>query len=228
MQFKYFPLSQVREAEGVIVVIDVLRAFTTAAYAFHKGVKKIIPVGSTEEAFEVKDKIPGSLVMGEIEGFKPKGFDFGNSPAEIAKLDLSNRTIIQRTSAGTQGLVSAKTKTNMLAASFVVAKASADYLRQSASVEVSFIITGNSMGRDGDEDLACAEYIAGLVKNKNLQPKRFTDRILDSSVGQSYLKGEMNYLSGEDLSMSAQANLFNFVMVVNKEDDLLVMRQKVI
>lgn len=228
MHFNFLSLSEAGEADGMIVVIDVLRAFTTAAYAFYNGADKIIPVGSTREAFEVKEKFPGSLVMGEVEGFKPRGFDFGNSPEVIANQDLSNRTLIQRTSAGTQGLVRAKTKTNMLAASFVVAKATAEYLKRSAPALVSFIITGDSLGRDGDEDLACAEYIAGMIKNEDLNPDMFTSRILTSSVGRAYLQGEKPYLTEGDIKISGRVDLFNFIMYVKQEDDLLVMHSKVI
>ena len=163
MQFEYFSLSRTEEARGTIVVIDVLRAFTTAAYVFYGGAEKIIPVGSSAEAFELKNLIPESLIMGEEKGFKPLGFDFGNSPTEIINFDFSNRTLIQRTSAGTQGLVHSKSCSHLLAASFVVAKATAEYLKRLSPAVVSFIITGDSRGRDGDEDLACAEYFAGLA-----------------------------------------------------------------
>ena len=226
MDFKYLPLSEANKADGLIVVIDVLRAFTTAAYAFDKGAERIIPVASISEALNIKEKIPGSLVMGETEGHKPESFDFGNSPAEIASLEFTNKTLIQRTSAGTQGLVKSKTKMSLLAASFVVAKATSEYLKRSAPEIVSFIITGDSIGRDGDEDLACAEYIAALVDDKKPSPDEFTSRVLTSSVGQSFLSGERTYLSKEDIMMSLRHDSFNFVLDVKKDSDFLVMRSK--
>ncbi len=224
MQFEYLSLSETEKAKGVVVVIDVLRAFTTSAYAFYKGAQKIIPVSSLAGAFELKARIPGSLIMGEEKGIKPKGFDFGNSPAEIAKQDLTNRTLIQRTSAGTQGLILSKRNSNLIAASFVVAKATVGYIEGLRPEIVSFIITGDSMGRDGDEDRACAEYIAGLLQHKMIDSEKFTHRILTSSVGHSFVKGEIKYLSETDIEMSSLVNMFNFAMVLQKEDDLVVMR----
>lgn len=38
------------EVTGLAVVIDVIRAFTTAAYAFQSGAKKMILVSTIEEA----------------------------------------------------------------------------------------------------------------------------------------------------------------------------------
>lgn len=223
-QFKYYPLSLAQKAKGAVVVIDVLRAFTTAAYAFSIGVKKIYPVETTSEALRLKKKIPGSLVMGEEYGNKPQGFDFGNSPEEVVSQNLSNKTLIQRTSAGTQGLVRSKNHQILLAVSFVVAKSTAEYLRKYQPELISFIVTGKSMGRDGDEDRACAEYIAGLIQGKSLQPEDFTSRILKSSVGKSFTEGEINYLCKEDIAMSSQANIFDFIMLLSAESKRLVMK----
>jgi 2-phosphosulfolactate phosphatase len=226
MKFNYLSLSRVNEAQGVVVVIDVLRAFTTAAYAFNQGAEKIIPVGTTHEAFELRNKFPGSLIMGEDHGLKPKGFDFGNSPTEIIKHDLSNTILIQRTSAGTQGLVRSNVQINLMAASFVVAKATAIFLKELNPEILSFIITGESLGRDGDEDLACADYIAALIQNQNPDPENFTSRILTSSVGRSLLSEGINYLSEMDIAMSSRVDLFDFCMVIRKEEDHLVMLPK--
>ena len=44
------------EATGTVVVIDVLRAFTTAAYAFATGAADITLVGEIEEAFTLRDQ----------------------------------------------------------------------------------------------------------------------------------------------------------------------------
>ena len=46
-------------AEGVVVVIDVFRAFTTAAVAFSRGVEKIIMVAEVEEALRLKEQGAG-------------------------------------------------------------------------------------------------------------------------------------------------------------------------
>jgi 2-phosphosulfolactate phosphatase len=46
--------------------------------------------------------------MGERKGKKLPGFDYGNSPTEIQAIDFSGKTVIQTTSAGTQGFADAK------------------------------------------------------------------------------------------------------------------------
>jgi len=222
-RFEYFPLSRVEQAHGVIVVIDVLRAFTTAAYAFERGAEKILPVSTISAAFTLQAQFPESLTMGEEDGLKPEGFDFGNSPLDISKQDLKNKIIIQRTSAGTQGLTQSKDNQMLMAASFIVAGSTADYLKTVNPETVSFIITGRSMGRDGDEDQACAEYIERLFRGEDPNPKEFTARILTSSVGQSFVRGNLSYLRKVDIEMSSLVDIFNFVMLVRSENHYQVL-----
>ncbi len=61
------------EARGLVVVIDVIRAFTTSAYAFAAGADKIILVRAVEEAFDLRTKYPESLLMEKLRGKWSKG-----------------------------------------------------------------------------------------------------------------------------------------------------------
>ena len=60
MNFLYTNLETCREATGLVVVIDVIRAFTNAAFAFSRGVKEIYPVSTVEEALRFKAELPTS------------------------------------------------------------------------------------------------------------------------------------------------------------------------
>ena len=227
INFRYYSLSQVQEAKGVAVVIDVLRAFTTAAFAFDVGVNKIFPVAGVEEALQLRNLIPGSLIMGEIDGIKPEGFDLGNSPADISCLDLSNKILIQRTTAGTQGVVRVVEADKIFAASFVIAKVTANFIRKLHPSLVSFVITGASQGRDGDEDLACAEYIEALVKNSKPDPWEYINRVKSSIVGQLFLEGNNSNFQLQDLIMSLHIDRFPYLIQVKRENKRLVMEKHV-
>ena len=225
-KFKYYSLSEAHLARGIGVVIDVLRAFTTAAYAFNAGAISIFPVSDIGEALELKALYPDALTMGEDQGYKPECFDFGNSPGEISRINLKGKRLIQRTSAGTQGIVKAVNAEMIAAASFVVAKSTADYLQLLKPDIISFIITGASYGYDGAEDQACGEYIEALVKN--LQPKadEFVVRVKTSTVGQAFFSGQNKYLTAEDMQFSTAVDKFNFYLLINQEKDLLVMKKR--
>ena len=142
MEFQRATLLDCGEAEGAVVVIDVLRAFSTAAYAFAAGVSRIRLVSSVDEALELRRQIPWSLVMGEVKGLPVPGFDFSNSPPQFDGLNLRGRLLIQRTTSGTQGAVRSRRAQNLLAASFVNAAATALAIQRRSPARITFVITG--------------------------------------------------------------------------------------
>src|ERR1051325_2322138 len=99
MKFRYTNLETCHSATGLVVVIDVIRAFTNAAFAFSRGAREINPVATGEEALKVKAEVPNSMACGEVGGSPPEGFDFGNSPTQTNKLDLNERILVQCTGA---------------------------------------------------------------------------------------------------------------------------------
>ncbi len=224
-RFSYFSLEQARHAIGVAVIVDVLRAFTTAAYAFQAGASKIIPVTDIDKALKMQNEYERAFIMGEEGGFKPDGFDLSNSPAEILHRDLTGVTLIQRTSAGTQGLNQAIQADILLASSFVVAKATAQHLQRLNPPEVSFIITGDSLGRDGEEDRACATYIEALMRGVEVDPAPFINRARQSSVVRGFYSGKVQYLSQEDLDLSLKVDVLDFYLPVRRRISHLEMTQ---
>ena len=77
-----------KEAQGTAIIIDVFRAFTTAAIAFDHGAKEITLFAEPQDAMALHKKGVGDYLMGEVGGKKPEGFDFGNSPHEISQACL--------------------------------------------------------------------------------------------------------------------------------------------
>ena len=77
-----------REATGAAIIIDVFRAFTTAAIAFDHGASHITLVAEVEEALELRSRGIGDILMGEVDGRRPDGFDYGNSPYEVSQVGL--------------------------------------------------------------------------------------------------------------------------------------------
>ena len=110
-------------ATGTVAVIDVFRAFTTAAVALSNGASSIVMVRTIEEGLALREAGIGEVCMGEVGGRTPGGFDFGNSPFEISTVHFHGKTIIQRTSAGTQGVVATSKAKRLYAASLVTAEA---------------------------------------------------------------------------------------------------------
>ena len=218
MEFQRANLDTCAQATGTVVVIDVLRAFTTAAYAFAAGAASITLVSTTEQALELKARLPPARTMGEYHGLPIPGFDYSNSPAELDGIDLRGCHLIQRTSAGTQGVVRSQQAHTLLTASFVCASATAATLRRAAPAQVTFVIT------EGDEDVACADYLEALLTQPKPALEPYLQRVLLSPAGQSLGRSAIPGYLAADLEYATAANRFSFFMQVQKKNDLMVMQ----
>lgn len=161
-------LEGAKRAEGLTVVIDVLRAFSLECYLFHRGAAELRPVRTLEEAFAWRERDPAALLVGERGGAKCEGFDFGNSPSGIPAEAVRGRRVIHTTSAGTQGLTQAVHAQERITGSLVNAAAVAAYIRARQPETVSLVCMGNAGVREAAEDVLCAEYIRSLILGEPL------------------------------------------------------------
>ena len=139
---KYDFVSGAKKAEGIVVIIDVLRAFSVACYCFSKGINKLIPVGNFKDALSFECRFNQVVRIGERNGKKLPNFDFGNSPTELKLANLKDKLIVQTTHAGTQGLVNAINASKVLTGALVNAKAIAEYIKQKRPDTVSLVRMG--------------------------------------------------------------------------------------
>jgi len=221
MKINYTNLENCADARGTVIVIDVLRAFSTAAYAFEAGAESISLVSSVEEALSLRQQHPNWLVMGEVGGLPPQGFDFGNSPTQIRAQKLAGRHLIQRTSAGTQGVARSLNADVLLVASFVIASATVQYVLQRAPQQVGFVITG---GEKNEEDLACAEYLEALFQGRAPDPQPFILRVYESYDAIRHLDPTQPEFPEEDVDFCTRIDAFHFALPVRREDGRPVLR----
>jgi 2-phosphosulfolactate phosphatase len=168
-------LAEAQQARGVVIAIDVIRAFTVAAYAFAGGARCMELVRTVDEAHALRERDPDALLAGEVGGRLIPGFDFNNSPTLMASRDVRNRLIIQRTGAGTQGAVSAINASHILLCSLVNARATAVYARQRAESGGGIITllptaSNANTGLDWNEDEICADYLEALLTDAEHAP----------------------------------------------------------
>jgi 2-phosphosulfolactate phosphatase len=205
------------ELNGAVVVIDVLRSFTTIAYAFARGAREVVPVETVDAARRLRTQEPDALAVGAVGGGAPApGLDIGNSPSKVASLDLSGRRIIQYTAGGTRGLVACDRAIVLLAASLVCATATAAYLRRLRPPSVTLVVTGVWSDRDGDEDHACADLIEALLRGEDPPRAPFAQRVRDSDFGRRFASGSDPNLPLADLDCAAAVDRFAFAMPMNR------------
>jgi len=100
--------SLLREPERhVCVVVDVLRASSSLVTLLERGVEEALLAASIGEARRLARERPHYMLCGEQGGLPPRGFHYGNSPAEFAGLELSGRRALLCTSNGTRAIARA-------------------------------------------------------------------------------------------------------------------------
>lgn len=225
MEFKLASLQTCAEATGIVAVIDVIRAFTAAAFAFAAGAKTITLASTVDQALKLRDQQPRALVMGEDRGLRPPQFDLGNSPHELSGIDLSGRPMIQRTSRGTQGVIASKKADKLLASSFCCAQATAEYISSLSPELVTFVATGIGPHGEGDEDIACAEYLEALLRGYKPKPEKYLQRVQECRTSQT-LFGDPRKpgFHWEDIECCASLDKFHFSMIIERQNGLFVMK----
>lgn len=215
-----------REPEDAVVVIDVLRSFSTAAYAFAAGASVIYPVDTIAGAFRLQRKLPHALTTGAVGGGDPiPGFTFGNSPTALQGADLAKRPLIQTTAAGVRGLTRFRHARALFAGSLVLARATARALLDLQPAEVCFVITGEWVDRDGDEDVACADYLEALLHGEEPAPERFAERVRNSDFGRCFQAGRNPHLPAADLALCAHPDRFDFALIASPRDEQLTLQR---
>lgn len=213
-------------AVGITVIIDVFRAFTTAAVAFAKGATKIIMVRDVEEALRLRSAGVGELCMGEVGGVAPPGFDLGNSPFEVSKADLEGRTIIQRTSAGTQGIVAARQATRLYAGSLLTASATARAILRQAPADVSLVAMGLDGVKRSDEDELCAIHLRNLLQGRPGSLSGTRDVILAGPQIPAFHDPAKPHLHPADLDIALEMDRYDFAVLITREDGRLIARKE--
>jgi 2-phosphosulfolactate phosphatase len=212
-------------AQGTVVIVDVFRAFTTAAVALAHGAQRIIMVPGIEEALRLRDQGLGAVCVGEVNGIKPEGFDFGNSPQEMMQAPLAGKVVIQSTRAGTTGVAAATQAEAVYAGAFVVAAATAEALRREDPPQVTIVAMGWNARVRTDEDELCALYLRNLVQGRRPDPEAVRTLVRAGGEAAKFGDPRQPHFHREDLEIALEINKYDFAIRVVKEDGCLVARR---
>lgn len=213
-----------REAVGTTIIIDVFRAFTTAAVAFACGAEKIVLVAEVEEALALRRLGVGQLCMGEVAGVKPDAFDYGNSPYELENVDLTGKTVIQSTRAGTVGATAASAAEKLYLGSFVTAAATVRTVQQQRPALVSLVAMGYASKQRADEDEQCALYLRNCLQGRRPNPDAVRQLVLVGHEAQKYDDPAQRQFHPQDKDLALHIDRYDFALPVVREDGLLVAR----
>jgi phosphosulfolactate phosphohydrolase-like enzyme len=150
---------------GIIVLVDTLRASTVIPVSLYSGAKEIIVVKEEHVARSLKAEHPEFILAGERNGNKLEGFDCGNSPYYL-KDHSKNKSVVLTTSNFCNVIEKVSNLgLPVLAASLVNAEEIAKYINSLDIQLIEIIATGTYYfnGRKCDKPFHSKEdLIAGL------------------------------------------------------------------
>jgi 2-phosphosulfolactate phosphatase len=210
-------ISGAAEAQGLVVVIDVFRAFSLAAHAFARGAARIIPVGALEDAFRLKASLPDALLIGERYARPVPGADCGNSPTQLETFDLSGRTLIHTTHAGTQGLKAAIHADEVVTGALINADAIVRYIRHRTPALVTLVRMGQHASERCAEDDLCAELLAGRLRGESPDVSDVADRLRHAASAAKFFDPVCDWAPEADFAFCTQVDRYDFILRLNRD-----------
>jgi 2-phosphosulfolactate phosphatase len=213
-----------QEAEGTVIIVDVFRAFTTAAVAFRRGAAAIILVAEVEEALDLRRRGMGHLCMGEMDGKRPDGFDFGNSPFELSQAEVSGLTLVQSTRAGTVGVSAAQRADTIYLGALVTARATVTSITRENPERVTVVAMGTRGEVRADEDELCALYLRNLFQGRETDHDALRRVILAGREAQNYDDPARPHFHPRDREIALEIDSIPLAVRVRRERGLLIAR----
>ena len=202
-----------RSAMGVVVVIDVLRAFTVSAYALAGGARECLLVGTVDEARALAAATPGAIISAEVDTLPVAGIPISNSPTKIVEAEMHGHALVQRTSAGTQAIRAVAKAEAMYAASLVVARATAQACLLRRPQTVTLVASG-----DFPEDHACARYIEAVMRGESTDVSHLLGALINSERYEKFARGDWPGFPKTDLDLALATDRFDFAMPATKDE----------
>jgi len=206
-----------KQAQGIAVIIDVFRAFSVACYCFAQGAKSVVPVGQVQTAKNVAAQRGDAVLIGERNGVRLPGFTLGNSPSEVLDFDLSGKTVVHTTHAGTQGIVNAKLANQVLTGAFVNAQATAEYILQQQPKQVTLVSMGLEAKYQTDEDTWCADYIEALLLGQQPDRAQLVEKLLRSTCSQRFFDPQRIESPLADFYHCTDIDCFDFALAATTD-----------
>lgn len=151
--------------DKTVVVVDVLRATSVIITAISNGCTEVLPVLTTEEAFEIKENNCKCLLGGERNAVKIQGFDLSNSPLDYTTGKVGGKTLVLTTSNGTRAIQGSIAARNLLIGAIINGQAVGDRILELGNDVV--IVNAGTKGKFSIDDFICSGFIIDCILEKN-------------------------------------------------------------
>jgi len=149
---------------NICIVVDVLRASSTIVTLLSKGCKGVYTVETITDA-RCLAQLKGLLLVGERNGIKVDGFDYGNSPFELEEFEPDGRDAVLTTTNGTKAVQKVSAAPEVLIGCFLNARACCERaleLSHKHDTDINIVCAGEK-GRFVLDDAYCTGYLAEVL-----------------------------------------------------------------
>jgi 2-phosphosulfolactate phosphatase len=205
-----FPESALKYQNGyAVIAVDVIRA-TTSAITIAAGGGRCFPVPSVKAALEMKSRLKGSLLAGEIGGSRAPGFELNNSPALLATWNVRGRSVILLSSSGTRLICLAKECDAVYLACF---RNYGDVARHLADQNSRVAVIGaGSRGEFREEDQMCCAWIARDLAEMGYAPANEATFSIIKKWATEPPEAALSSKSADYLRRSGQSQDLDFIL----------------
>jgi 2-phosphosulfolactate phosphatase len=209
---------------NITIVIDVFRAFTTAAYILEQEPKTYILTFKSNIINQLSLKTRNPFKVGKPEKGVHLKYHIPNSPTRVFEQSLKNRSVFHRSQAGGMGILLTKEADIILIAGFVNAKATASYVQEFEDAVVTIIPMGHEGIHPSLEDDLCGLYIMFLIWQYEMDVTPFLNDLKTGSGAYFFSQDQWQY-PREDFQKCLYINRFNFpICAVLQEEYALLKR----
>lgn len=194
--------------DHTIVAVDVIRSTTTAVTAVTAG-RRCFPVPSLEAAVPLAARLDRPLLVGELGGYMPFGFDMNNSPVRLAAFPDTSRPVILLSTAGTRLLHEARSADKVYVACLRNYSAQ---VRRLCNRHTTVVLMGaGTRGEFREEDEMCCAWMAELLVAEGYRPLGTTGDLIKRWSGMpvdALLRGK----SARYLQLTDQTDDLDFIL----------------
>lgn len=152
----------------VTIVLDVLRATSTIVTLLDRGCPSIGLAASVDGARAAAKSAGRDVILcGEVGGLPPYGFDYGNSPSELARADLTGKHALMATTNGTAAIRACRDAPVVLIGALLNANATIrETFELLRALDGAIIVCSGREGRFVLDDAVAAGYLCHIFLNE--------------------------------------------------------------
>ncbi len=206
----------------VSVIIDVFRAFTTAAYVLERYPTTYMMTTQSEVISRLASNLMNPLMIGKAEQGTDIIYHIPNSPTRVQGTEITNRNILHRTAAGAKGILLAQNADIVLAVGLVNADATVEYIKTLTNPKITIIPMGHEGTTPSLEDHLCALYMEGLIYGEKINLTPFMP-VLREGSGQYFFSEDQWQYPCEDFECCLETGRFDFAIQAMVQDDYAIL-----